>query len=58
MYITRVLLLSIIALIIFFPSIEAWLTSDISAWYRPYAIWLLVIVGAWLNQRTSSLHEL
>ncbi len=58
MYINRALLLSLIALIVFFPSIEEWLITDNTAWHRPYLIWLLVIAGVWINQRSSHPDEL
>ncbi len=58
MYINRVLLLSLIALTVLFPTIEEWLISDNTAWHRPYLIWLLVIAAAWFNQRSRHPDEL
>jgi len=43
---------------IFYPSIEEWLLGADAAWHRPYQIWLLIIVAAFLNQRTRDLDEL
>ena len=58
MYINRVLLLVIGLALMFFPSVEAWLLSDYTLWYRPYQLWLLVIVAAWWNQRSRYRDEL
>ena len=58
MYINRALLLVLVILIVFFPSIQEWLISDHTAWHRPYLMWSLLIVGAWLNQRSRHPDEL
>ncbi len=52
MYINRALLMVLAVAMIFFPSIEDWLVHAGTAWYRPYALWLLVIVAAYWNQRS------
>jgi len=44
--------------LIFFPAIEVWMVSSETAWYRPYLIWLMVIVAAYWNQRTRYPDEL
>jgi uncharacterized membrane protein len=58
MYINRALLLIIGIALIFYPSIEEWLLSGDAAWHRPYQIWCLIIVAAYLNQRTRDPDEL
>jgi len=58
MYINRALLLVVGVVLIFFPTIEGWMTSSETAWYRPYLLWLLVIVAAYWNQRTRYPDEL
>ena len=58
MYINRALLLVVGVVIIFYPAIEGWMTSSETAWYRPYLLWLLVIVAAYWNQRTRYPDEL
>ena len=58
MYINRALLLVVGVVLIFFPAIENWMVSSESAWYRPYLIWLMVIVAAYWNQRTRYPDEL
>ena len=45
MYINRLLLLVVGALLIFFPAIESWIISSETAWYRPYQFWLLVVAA-------------
>lgn len=58
MYINRALLLAVAILLVFFPSIEQWVFHAGAAWYRPYTLWLLIVAGAYLNQRTSRSDEL
>jgi uncharacterized membrane protein len=58
MYINRVLLLVVGVVLIFFPAIEEWLFSSQTAWYRPYQLWLLIIVAAYWNQRSRYTDEL
>ncbi len=58
MYINRALLLVIGIVIIFFPAIEGWMLGSLTAWYRPYLPWLLIIMAAYWNQRTRHQDEL
>ena len=58
MYINRALLLVVGVVLIFFPAIENGLFSSQTAWYRPYQLWLLVIVAAYWNQRSRYTDEL
>jgi uncharacterized membrane protein len=58
MYINRILLLAFGVLLVFMPSIGDWLTSSDTAWYRPYQLWLLIIVAAYWNQRSRYPDEL
>ena len=51
MYIQRTLLLAIVVLLVCFPFITDWLTSDFSAWLRPYLVWSAIVFVAWLAQR-------
>jgi len=44
--------------LIFFPAIEGWMVNSETAWYRPYLVWLMVIVAAYWNQRTRYPDEL
>lgn len=58
MYINRFLLLIVGVVLIFFPAIESWMVSSEIAWYRPYQLWLLIVVAAYWNQRTRYPDEL
>jgi uncharacterized membrane protein len=58
MYINRALLLVVGIVLIFFPTIEGWIINSGTAWYRPYLLWLLVIVAAYWNQRKRYPDEL
>ena len=39
----RPLLLIILVVYIFSPTLFSWVINPIGAWYRPYLIWLIVI---------------
>jgi len=58
MYINRALLLLVGIALIFFPTIEEWVTSADTAWYRPYQLWLLVIIATYWNQHSRPNDEL
>ena len=58
MYINRALLLVVGITLIFLPAIEEWMISSHTAWYRPYLLWLMVILAAYWNQRTRQTDEL
>ena len=57
MYINRLLLLVAGVVLIFFPAIQSWVTSSETAWYRPFQLWLFVVVAAYWNQRTRQPDE-
>ena len=58
MYINRALLAAIGILLVFSPAIEGWLFSGDAPWYRPYQLWLVIIVAAWWNSRSRQPDEL
>jgi len=58
MYINRALLLVVGIVLIFFPAIESWMISSETTWYRPYQLWLLVVVATYWNQRSRYTDEL
>ena len=58
MYINRLLLLFAGVALIFFPAIQDWMFSSETAWYRTYQLWLLVVIGAYWNQRSRYPDEL
>ena len=58
MYINRALLIIFGLALIFLPSIEAWAFTGGAVWYRPYLLWLLVVIAAYWNQRSRYPDEL
>jgi len=58
MYINRALLLVVGGVLIFFPALEEWAFNVETVWYRPYQLWLMIVVAAWWNQRTRYPDEL
>jgi hypothetical protein len=58
MYINRALLLILGIAFTFFPAIEDWISSAGTAWYRPYQLWLIIIIAAYWNQRSGHTDEL
>ena len=51
MPVRHALLFIIFFLFFFAPSLEQWMRSGASQWYRPYIVWLLVIIVAFLGQK-------
>lgn len=47
---TRPLILMLLILYIFSPTFFGWVINPDGAWYRPYIIWVLVIVVAYYLQ--------
>lgn len=58
MYINRALLLVVGAFMIFSPTITEWVFNSGTNWYRPYPLWLLIVVAAYWNQRSRYTDEL
>jgi uncharacterized membrane protein len=58
MYINRALLAAFGILLIFLPTVENWLFHEQAAWYRPFALWGVVVVAAYWNQRSRIPDEL
>ncbi|WP_165954319.1 hypothetical protein [Seongchinamella unica] len=58
MYINRMLVLGIVITLVAFPVLADWLTSDYTAWYRPYIIWCLIIIFTWWAYRSRHPDEL
>ena len=51
MNISPSLLLLLLVLFVFSPSIQEWVTQGGTAWYRPYQLWLAAIVFVWWSIR-------
>jgi hypothetical protein len=58
MYINRALLLAVGAFMIFSPAIAKWVFQVGPEWYRPYTLWLLIVIAAYWNQRSRYTDEL
>ena len=52
MYINRALLLVVGVVMIFFPALEDWVFNVETAWYRPFQLWLLVVVASYCLLRS------
>jgi hypothetical protein len=51
MYRRSPILLLLLAAYVFSPSLFDWLTDATSGWYKPFVVWLGIIVGAFFIQR-------
>ena len=58
MRISPTLLLLLLLITVFSPSIQTWVISGGSAWYRPYIIWLLIIMFAARSVRRQQANDL
>ncbi len=58
MYINRALLLVMGVVLIFWPTLWDWGNDAGADWFRPYQLWLLVIVAAYWNERSRYPDEL
>jgi uncharacterized membrane protein len=47
----RLLLLTLIIAYIFAPTLFNWMISPNGTWYRPFIIWLVIIVAAFSLQK-------
>jgi hypothetical protein len=46
----RLLILTMLIVYIFSPTIFSWITNPAGNWYRPYIIWVLLIAAAFILQ--------
>lgn len=58
MYINRALLLVIGVILIFWPAPWDWANNAGADWYRPYQLWLAVIIVTYWNERSRYPDEL
>ncbi|MFL0803703.1 MAG: hypothetical protein K6L81_08280 [Agarilytica sp.] len=54
----RPLLIVILAIYIFTPSIFKWMIDADGHWYRPFIVWLAIIVLAYILQLKRSSHDI
>lgn len=45
------LFLLLLVVYIFLPMVFQWATDALNGWYKPFIIWIAVIIGAYLLQR-------
>ena len=53
MNISPVLLLIMLVVFVFAPSLQDWVTQGGSMWYRPYLMWLAVVIFVFIAQRRA-----
>lgn len=54
----RLVILLLLVAYIFSPSLFNWIINPEGAWYRPYIVWVVVIVIAFIMQiRRKKYHE-
>ncbi|MBU2986333.1 hypothetical protein [Saccharophagus degradans] len=53
----RPLLLLMLVVYIFSPTLFSWVVNPDGAWYRPYLIWVLVIIVAFFVQTRSKRND-
>ncbi|GAA6132761.1 MAG TPA: hypothetical protein ENH72_08570 [Pseudomonas sabulinigri] len=58
MYIYRLVLLLVIGIYLFSPAIMDWWIEPQGAWYRPYVLWLILIIAGMLLQSPKDADEL
>lgn len=51
------LLLLLLLAFVFSPALFSWVLSTDGTWYRPYIIWLCIVVIAYLTQKASVKHN-
>ena len=58
MYIYRLVLILVVGFFLFPPAIMEWWTPAGSVWYRPYLLWLILIVVTFILQSQQDADEL
>jgi len=55
----RLVILLLLIAYIFSPTLFDWIINPDGAWYRPYIVWVMVIIIAFIMQiRRKNYHEL
>jgi hypothetical protein len=58
MYIYRLVLILVVGIYLFSPAIMDWSIAPNGAWYRPYLLWLILIVVTFILQSQQDADEL
>lgn len=54
----RPLLLLILVVYIFSPTLFSWIINPDGAWYRPYLVWVIIIIIAFFVQKSrNTVHD-
>lgn len=53
----RPLLLLVLVAYIFSPALYTWVTDPAGVWYKPYIIWAVVVVIAFIIQSRNKHHD-
>lgn len=54
----RSIVLVVLIAYIFSPTILSWIINTDGAWYRPYIVWLVMIVVAYIYQKRTPRDDL
>ena len=54
----RPLLLLVLVGYIFSPTLYGWVIDPAGVWYKPYIIWAMVVVAAYIVQSRRKQHDL
>lgn len=57
MYKQSPVLLLILLTLIFSPTLASWVLSTDGVWYRPYIVWLIIIIITYFVQRAALKHH-
>lgn len=57
MYIYRLVLILVVGIYLFSPTIMDWWIAPDGVWYRPYLLWLILIVVTFILQNGSDLDQ-
>lgn len=58
MYIYRLVLILVVGIYLFSPAIMDWWINTNTSWYRPYLLWLILIIVTFFLQSQSDPDEL
>lgn len=54
----RLIILALLIAYIFSPTVFTWMINPEGAWYRPYIIWAMLIVAAFVLQKRKDTNDL
>ncbi|MCC7515779.1 MAG: hypothetical protein IT470_00395 [Pseudomonadales bacterium] len=57
MYLSRSIMLIIMAVYVFSPTVFSWMIDPSGVWYRPYLIWISIVTATFLLQPRTPDHE-